>query len=138
LAYLLIDNKGAFFVENSNIKNFFMQTLKAVIISISILLVGILLFSIVVKFAFLNDGVIKAVNQFIKILAIFLGAFFSVKEGKGLLKGLTIGFTFSVISNLIFSIMGKEMFFSLSLLIDLGFNMLIGVISGIIAVNIRK
>ena len=125
-------------MENSNIKNFFMQTLKAVIISISILLVGILLFSIVVKFAFLNDGVIKAVNQFIKILAIFLGAFFSVKEGRGLLKGLTIGFTFSVVSNLIFSIMGKVPFFSLSLLIDLGFNMLIGVISGIIAVNIRK
>ena len=125
-------------MENSVVKSFFMQVLKAVIISLSILLVGILLFSIVVKFALLNDGVIKAVNQFIKILAIFLGAFFSVKEGKGLLKGLTIGFTFSVISNLIFSIMGKEMFFSLSLLIDLGFNMLIGVISGIIAVNIRK
>ena len=125
-------------MENSVVKSFFMQVLKAVIISLSILLVGILLFSIVVKFALLNDGVIKAVNQFIKILAIFLGVFFSIKEGKGLLKGVLIGFVFAVFSNLIFSIMAKAPFFPLSLLIDLVFNMLIGVISGIIAVNIKK
>ncbi len=125
-------------MENSVVKSFFMQVLKAVIISLSILLVGILLFSIVVKFAILNDGVIKAVNQFVKILAIFLGAFFSIKEGKGLLKGVLIGFIFAVVSNLIFSIMAKAQFFSLSFLIDVAFGSVIGIISGIIAVNVKK
>lgn len=121
-----------------HLKSFFLQVLKATIISLAILLIGILVFSVVVKFAVLNNGVIKAVNQFIKTLAIFLGVFFSVKEGKGLLKGMIVGVAFTLLSYIVFSVMAGEQLFTLSFLIDVVFGTIIGIISGIIVVNIKK
>ena len=118
--------------------NFLIVLIKGVCTALITTLIGILLFSIVVKIASLNSVVIKVVNQFIKLLSVFLGCFFSVKGGKGFLKGLTIGALATFITYLIFALIGGEKFFSIGLLIDMLFGLAVGTVSGIITVNVKK
>ena len=118
--------------------NAVLMVLKGICTALITTLLGILLFSIVVKVATLNNVVIKVVNQFIKLLSIFLGCFFSIKEGKGLIKGLVIGVLATFITYLVFSLIGGEKFFTLSLLFDLVFGLIAGALSGMLTVNVRR
>ena len=121
-----------------NVKEFFSGIIKAVFSAVIITLVGVLIFAGIVKFALLGQGVIKAVNQFIKILAIFLGCSFSIRCKNGLIKGILMGFLTTVITYLLFSLFCGEMMFGNNFLLDLIFTSVIGAISGIISVNIKK
>lgn len=118
--------------------NFFSSILKGVATSVIITLVGILSFAFIIKIAYLNSTVIKAVNQFIKILSIFLGCFVFVRENKGILKGGLVGGFTAIIVHLIFALMGGDISFGGLFIIDLLFQIIIGIISGVIAVNLRK
>ncbi len=106
--------------------------------SVIIMLVGVLIFAVIVKSACLNSNVIKAVNQFIKVLSVFLACFFTVKGKNGLIKGGLIGAISSVIIYLIFALMGGEISFGFAFFVDVIFLLIVGVISGIISVNVRK
>ncbi len=125
-------------MEKSLIKSFSIQIIKGLFIALTVLLVGILIFSLIVKLTLLNETAIKAINQFIKLLAIFLACFFSIKEGKGLVKGVLIGVSFIIFSNIIFSIIAGGKLFTLAFLIDAIFGAVIGVISGVITANVKK
>ena len=108
---------------------------KGVGVALITALVGILVFAFVAKTASLSSGVIKAVNQFLKILSVFMGCLTAVKGGKGLLKGIFVGALFTVLIYLIFSLVGGQALFSLNFFIDLVFGIVIGAISGIITVK---
>ena len=106
--------------------------------AIIITLIGILVFAFIVKVAFLNSGVIKAVNQFIKVLSVFLGCFVFVRESKGFIKGGLIGGITAVIVYLIFALMGGGISFGVSFIVDLIFQVMVGAISGVISINLKK
>ena len=95
-------------------------------------LISILVFAFVAKTASLNSNVIKAVNQFLKILSVFMGCITAVRGGKGLVKGALIGLLFTVLIYLIFALIGGGKILSINFFIDLVFGLLIGAISGII------
>ena len=121
--------------ENS--KQFVLETLRGIILSTVITLVSILLFALIVKVANLSSSVIKPVNQFIKAISLFLGCFFSVKAGKGLIKGAIVGIVYTVFIYVLFSLIGGNAF-KAGFFIDLIAGALIGVLSGIISVNVKK
>ena len=121
-----------------SIKEFFSGIIKAVFSAVIITLVGVLIFAGIVKFALLSQAVIKAVNQFIKILAIFLGCSFCIRGKNGLFSGVIMGFLTTVITYLIFSLFCGKMIFGNNFLLDLIFTSVIGAVSGIISVNIKK
>ncbi len=121
-----------------NIKGFFSGIIKAVFSAVIITLVGVLIFAGLLKFALLSEGVIKAVNQFIKILAIFLGCSFSIRGKNGLVRGALMGVLTTIITYLLFSLFCGEMMFGDNFFLDLIFTSVIGAISGIISVNIKK
>lgn len=123
-------------MERSN--NFFSNLIKGVLTTVIITLLSVLIFAGVVKFAVLNSNVIKAVNQFIKIISIFLGTVFCVHGKMGLIKGILIGLIATIITYLIFALFGGELALKSKLIIDLIFTSVVGAISGIVAVNIRK
>ena len=125
-------------MEKSNAFNFFSSIIKGVSTALIITLVGVLIFAGIVKIATLNSGVIKAVNQFIKILSVFLGCTFSLKESKGLIKGVIVGVFSTVITYLIFALVGGAVSFGLSFLLDLVMGLIVGGVSGIIAVNLKR
>ena len=117
---------------------FFRSVIKGVFSTIIITLVSVLIFGVVIKFATLNGGVIKAVNQFIKMVSIFLGCMISVRGNAGLLKGGLTGILSTVAVYLIFSVLCGETNFGLAFILDLIFGLIIGAISGIISVNTKK
>lgn len=124
--------------ETENGGGFFFSALKGIINAVIITLVGVLIFAAVIKIASLGKGVIKAVNQFIKIIAIFLGCSFSVRQNNGALKGGIIGAGATAVTYLLFALIGGGAEFGFGFLFDLIFGIIVGGISGIISVNVKK
>ena len=118
--------------------NFLSIVLKGVAVTLIVNLIGILIFGVIVKIGTLNNGVIKAVNQFIKVLSVFLGCYFCIKGELGFLKGLIIGVLSTFLIYLIFGIISGSKVFSVSLLLDIIFLGVIGLISGAVVVNLKK
>ena len=88
--------------ENS----FFSGVLKGVLCAVIITLLSILIFAFIVKFALLSNGVIKAVNQFIKTISILLGSAFFIRGNTGLIKGVILGVLTTIITYFLFSLFG--------------------------------
>lgn len=97
-----------------------------------------LIFSAIVKATLISEGTIKAINQFIKILSVFLGCFFAVRGKLGFLKGLLIGVVSIILSHALFSLISGNVFFGAQLWLDVIFALSIGAVSGILAVNVKK
>ena len=123
--------------KNEN-TSFFSQTIKGVFASIIVMLASILIFSFVIKFARLENGVVKSVNQFIKVLSVFLGCSFCVRGGMGFIKGCFIGAISTTLFFVIFSFFGAQVSFGFSFVLELIFGALCGAISGIISVNVKR
>lgn len=115
-------------------QNFFISILKAVVLSLLISLTTLLLFAIIVKTAYLGSNAIKSVNQFIKIISIFIGCFFTISGNLGIVKGLICGAVYSLCIYSIFAIIGWSQIFA-GFYLDCIFTAIVGGISGIIAVN---
>ena len=116
------------------------QVLKGCLIALCVSLVGILLFAVVLRFVSLSDTVIKIINQIIKVTSVLLGVKVCLKnnKSKGLMKGSCVGAIYTIISYLVFSLLVASFNFSLSIFYDLIFSSVVGLICGVIFVNIKK
>ncbi len=120
-------------------RGYVFEIVKANIIALIFALVAVLLSALVVKIFNINDKAIPIINQVIKSLSILLGCLLSlIKPNNGWLRGIICGFIFVWISFVVFSLLDSKFVFGLSLLNDCVLGMVTGMISGIIAVNIRK
>ena len=117
---------------------FIKSTVKGVFLSVIITLVFVAVFALIIKLTSASVSVIKPVNQFIKVLSVFLGCFFSLKGDKGYLKGILVGIFAVVITYLLFALIGGGVSFKFSFLIDILFCAVVGMISGILTVNLKK
>ena len=117
--------------------SFILQIVKGVFTTVIVSLIAVLIFAGIIKIACLKAGVIKAVNQFIKVIAVFLGCFFSLRESNGILKGLLVGGLSALLITLIFALISSQVSFGLGLFIDIIFMSVIGAISGIITINTK-
>lgn len=111
---------------------------KAVGIALIFSLASVLVLSLLVRFAGLGDNVVKPINQFVKILAVFLGCYFSIRDGAGLWKGLISGVAIILVTFLVFALISGSIAADISLLWDVLFGAAIGGVSGIVAVNLKK
>ena len=117
---------------------FFPSVIKGGFTALITTLIAVLLFGVIIKTASLDTSVIKSVNQFIKVVSVFIGCLFCVREQKGLLKGLLIGVIFSILTSLTYSLVFGNGFNGLSSVLDLLFLAVIGAICGAITVNIKN
>ncbi len=117
---------------------FFSGIIKGALTAVIITLVGVLIFAGITKFTLFNNGVIKAVNQFIKILAIFLGCSFNIRGNNGFIRGGFLALLSTVITYSLFSLFCGTSAFNQNFLFDLIFTIIIGAISGVITVNVKK
>ena len=101
-------------------------------------LIAVLIFAWIIKSATLDTSVIKAVHQFIKVISVFLGCLFCVREEKGLIKGLLVGVLSFILTALTYSLVFGNGFNGLNSLIDLGFLAVVGAICGVITVNLKQ
>lgn len=120
--------------------NIFGKVIKGSCLSLCFSLVFILLFAFCLKFTSLSESLITPINQVIKGVSIFLGVFLALKKEKkqGLVCGLLIGFVFTIIAFLSFSVLCGVFVFDKTILTDMFFGAIIGGICGIISVNLKK
>ena len=121
-------------------RGFIMQILMGSLIAVLISLVLSLLFSLLIVAANLKDGWLGPLKQVARVVSIFLGCLIGFKgKTDGWKKGLCLGLIYSALAVTIFSLMDKEPFaFNLSMLWDTLLGLAMGLICGIITVNIKK
>ncbi|WP_251182959.1 TIGR04086 family membrane protein [Anaerocaecibacter muris] len=120
-------------------RGYVFEIVKANIIALIVALIAILVSALIVKIFTVSDGAIPIINQVIKSVSIFIGCLISLKKpNNGWLRGLICGFIFMWLSFVVFSALDNNFVFGLSLLNDSVLGAVAGMISGIIAVNIRK
>lgn len=127
-------------VKQRDNKNLLLTALKGSLIGVCVSIVAILLFAFIIKLTGMSKGLIKVINQIIKIVSIFLGTFFMLRKTgqKGLVTGVMIGLLYTVIAFVVFSILNGKFAFDITLLIDIVFGSIIGAICGAICVNLKK
>lgn len=127
-------------MEKTKVKQDILPILKGVLTALAITIIGILVFSVIYKFCNFSDNIIKIVNQVIKILSIFLGTLVVLKNNKtkGMIKGAIVGVIYMIFTYILFCLLVNTFSISISLLFDLIFASIVGVVSGIILVNIKK
>ena len=109
--------------------------IKGVLIALIFSAVSILLFALILTLFSIPSETIKPVNCLIKVLAVFIGCLFSIKGGKGLIKGLIYGGIITLTAYLFFSIIGGNFIFSISFLWELLLGLSVGAVAGIVSVN---
>lgn len=115
------------------------EIIKANIIALIVALLAVLLSALFIKLFNASDTAIPIINQIIKSVSIFVGCLISLrKPHNGWLRGMIAGFCFVWIAYVVFSLLDGNFKFDLSLLNDCVLGTVSGMISGIIAVNIRK
>ncbi len=114
--------------------------LKGVLVAVCVSIVGVLAFALVYKFVQMGDTTIKIVNQIIKVVSVVLGVNVALKpdRSKGAIKGLLVGAIYSVVAYAVFGLLSATFTFSLSILFDVLFAGLVGLIAGIFLVNLKK
>lgn len=126
-------------VDKLRKNNVALELTKGTIFSLIISMVLIIIFAIIIRFTNISDGAIMPINQGIKAISIFFGILLALKGSqKGFVKGLIIGLLYAVLSYLVFSILSSTMSIGLTTLTDIIFDSVLGAISGLIAVNIKK
>ncbi len=108
---------------------------KGVLLTVILNLALVLAFAFIVKVSLIGVNVVKWVNQFLKIISLFVGVFFCVEENKGFIKGLAVGVFSSLITILIFALLGGENHTFASIILDTIFCGIVGGIIGVLAVN---
>ena len=131
-------------INKLNLKNvkldkiFLKDVVKSVLFSLIITLVSVLILGIIVKFVVIPPTILLPVNQVIKVISVLLGCVIAIRDKRnGALKGGICGLIYTLLSVFIFLILGISLKESFSF-IDVLLGIIIGAISGIIAVNTGK
>ncbi len=114
------------------------QIVKGTGIAVLFALVATVLFSFILRLTPVPDSVIMPVDQCIKALAVLFGCLFSLRGEKGWLKGLAVGMLTVALTGFVFSAVARDFSFSLLLLAEFAFGAVAGLLSGIVAVNLRS
>ena len=114
------------------------QIVKGTGIAVLFALVATVLFSFILRLTPVPDSVIMPVDQCIKALAVLFGCLFSLRGEKGWLKGIAVGMLTVALTGFVFSAVARDFSFSLLLLAEFAFGAVAGLLSGIVAVNLRS
>lgn len=127
------------FMKNGKIKTCIFAVTKMVLLSLLLSLVLILVLALIARWASLSSDVIVPLNYVIKVLSVLVGAIFGVgKKPMGAVNGGIGGALYTVLSYLMFAGLDGGFQNATFSWIDLLCLIVAGVISGIVAVNVRK
>ena len=111
---------------------------KGTALSVAVALLGAIIFAVILRVCALSDKIIYPVNQTIKAVSVILGVLAFVSGEKGWMKGGATGLLFTTVSYLVFSAIGGDFSVTWLILTELAVGTFVGMISGIIAVNIKR
>lgn len=127
-------------LNESKKKSVVLNIIKGSFWGVAFSLVGVLIFAFIIKFTQISESTIAPVNQIIKALSIFFALFVVRKniQNQGWLVGMIIGLLYTALAFIIFSILDGSFNFGINILNDLVFGAVMGLISGIICIGLRK
>ena len=108
--------------------------LQGILISVAATAAAVILFAIIIGLTDVSDGVIRIVNQIIKIGAIFLGVRAIVPRGSedGVRKGALLGLIYMGVGVLIYALLSGQKLTLMGYTIDLLMGLAAGGLSGMI------
>ena len=114
--------------------------LKGIGVAVAVTLVAVIIFALIIGFTDLPDGVIQAVNQLIKIGAIFFGVKAGVARGSenALRSGALIGLIYMGVGVLLYALLSGQHLSLLSYLIDVLMGVAAGGLSGMLIGNMQS
>lgn len=119
--------------------NYFLETIIAIFVALIISLILVVIAAFAIKLFNISDSAIVIINQVIKGLSILIAGVICLKlPHSGWLRGFILGLLYILLAFVVFSLLSGEFVFDLTLLNDAVLGGVSGLISGIIAVNIRK
>ena len=118
--------------------SFFFQILKGGALSFLFSVLFALIFSLILLLFSIPDSTILPVNQTLKVLAIALSVFLSVREEKGWLKGLIIGVIATMLTTFAFSFLGGDWSLSWLIFAEMAYCAAAGAAMGMVSVNVFR
>lgn len=114
------------------------DVIKALLFSLFFAIAFVVIFAIVVKYAELTEKPIAIVNIVLKVVSVLLGCLLGIRTQKnGAIKGFIVGLLFVLTTYLVFSLINGKFESGALTIFDVLAGAISGIISGIIAVNIR-
>lgn len=115
------------------------EVVKTVIVAVIISLIAILITAFLIKLFNISTTAIPIINQVIKGVSILVACLICIKTPtNGWIKGIISGLLYIILAFVIFSLLSGKFEFGLNILNDVAIGAVSGMISGIIAVSIRK
>ena len=126
-------------MEKSAVK-WILDIIKTVVVAILVSMILVLVFALIVKATDLNENAVTYVNVAIKVISIAVGCLIGFRRGgkMGWLKGLICGVLYVVTSFLVFSFISGNLSLKNVTWLDFVTGAVVGVLSGILAVNVKK
>lgn len=119
--------------------NYVFEITATVFVALIFSLILVVIAAFAIKLFNLDDGAIVIINQVIKGVSILLACLICLKlPNNGWLRGFIVGIIYIALAFVVFSLLNGSFEFGLTLLNDAVLGGVSGLISGIIAVNIRK
>lgn len=113
---------------------------KSALIGIVSTLLGIVVFSVVLKFVDLSSITISYVNALIKAISIFVTILCIKRKGvnKLLFNSVLAGIVYAILSFVIFSILNGQFILNMSVVVDLLFAIIVSIISAVIFSTLKR
>lgn len=128
-----------FFMTKQKNGSYVLETIIAVFVALIFSLILVVIAAFAIKLFNIDDGAIRIINQVIKGLSILLAGIICLKlPHNGWLRGFIVGVLYILVAYVVFSLLAGEFIFDLTLLNDTVLGGVSGLLSGIIAVNIRR
>ena len=124
-------------MQNESLSNVF-QIVKATLFAAVTAFLLTLVFAVVIYLCEFGDKILLPVNVCIRVVAIFIGCFFSLRGEMGWLRGGIVGVLFTFVSGALFSAIGGAYGFSWWLILEVTFGFVAGALAGIFAVNVKQ
>ena len=112
---------------------------RGLLLSIAATAAAVVLFAVVISFVDIQDGLIRVVNQVIKIGAIFLGVYMIVPRGDsaGIRRGALLGLLYMGVGVLVYALLSQQQMTWLGYLTDVLMGVAAGGLSGMLLGSLK-
>ena len=112
---------------------------RGLLLSIAATVAAVVLFAVVISFVDIQDGLIRIVNQVIKIGAIFLGVYMIVPRGDsaGIRRGALLGLLYMGVGVLVYALLSKQQLTWMGYLTDALMGVAAGGLSGMLLGSLK-